>query len=280
MDFPIWGKAKQLTRDRAYDEEGSLCFIAYHDAGNAAYAGFLKALLSPQERVDLFRGSENPLEELLGDVFEHALGMLTFALRWPELFDRWGDVDTINACINGFEGCFTRYAAKESLLLINSGYPRKRKPAKAVPAIERQVQDILRALPDGRFVAVPTSAELQPLSGVTSTEARSSDDNLFDTSQGVDVPRLVPDEVMEPDGQPEEENQVPETRPNTNIADVVKAKMWDAPKLLFNGEVWVDENTTGKMAFCAEAHIMCSSTARSTIHYVNRSPMCSSTSGK
>ena len=164
--------------------------------------------------------------------------MLTFALRCPELFDRWGDVDTINACINGFERCFTRYAAKESLALINSCYPRKRKPAKADPAIERQVQDIIRVLPDGRFIAVPTSAELQPLSGVTSAEARSSDDNLFDTSQGVDVPRLVPDEVMDPNGQPEEENQVPEARPDTNIANVIKAKTWDAVKLLFNGEVW------------------------------------------
>ena len=63
LDFPIWGKAKQLTWDRAYDEEGNLCFVAYHDAGNSAYAGFLKTLLSPQERIDLFRGSENPLEE-------------------------------------------------------------------------------------------------------------------------------------------------------------------------------------------------------------------------
>ncbi|OLP89189.1 hypothetical protein AK812_SmicGene29352 [Symbiodinium microadriaticum] len=179
----------------------------------------------------------------------------TFALRWPELFDRLGDVDTINACINGFERCFTRYAAKESLMLISSGYPRKQKPAKADSAIEREVQDILRVLPDGRFVAVPTSAALQPLSGVTSTEARSSDDTLLDTSQGVDVPRLVPDEVMEPGGQPEEENQIPDARPNTNIADVVKAKTWDALKLLFNGEVWVDENTRVKMCIlCGSPH--------------------------
>ena len=247
--FPIWNK------DRAYDEEGSLCFIVYHDAGNAAYAGFLKTLLSPQERIELFRGSENPLEELPGDVFELTLGMLTFALRWPELFVKWGDVNTINACINGLESCYTRYAAKESLLLISSGYPRKRKPAKADPNVEKEVQEILTVLPDGRFIAVPTSAELQPPSGVTSTEARSSDDNLFDTSQGVEVPRLIPDEVMEPRGQPEEENQVPEPQPNTNVADVVKAKTWDALKLLFNGEVWVDENTAGKMCIlCGSPH--------------------------
>ena len=39
LDFPVWGKAKQLTWDRAYDKLGNLCYIAYYDAGNAAYAG-------------------------------------------------------------------------------------------------------------------------------------------------------------------------------------------------------------------------------------------------
>ena len=247
LDFPLWRKAKQLTWDRAYDEFGNLCYIAYYDAGNAAHAGFIKTLLSPQERVQLFRGSENPLEELLGDVFELALGKLTFALRWPGLFERWGEVDTINACINGLERCFSRYSARESLMLITSGYPRKRKPAKADPEIEWDVQDILRLLPAERFIAVPTGAALQPDTGVTSTEARASYDAFLDTLQGVEVPRLVPDEVLEPDGQPDEENQVPEAPRNPNVADVVKAKAWDALRLLFNGEVWVDENTPGKI---------------------------------
>ena len=139
--------------------------IAYYDAGNAAYAGFIKTLLSPQERVELFRGSENPLEQLLGDVFELALGMLTFALRFPGLFDRWGQVEDINACINGFERCFGRYSAIESLALITSGNPRKRQPAKADPEIEKDVQEILYALPPERFIAVPISAELQPVKG-------------------------------------------------------------------------------------------------------------------
>ena len=174
---------------------------------------------------------------------------------FPELFSQWGDVDVINACINGLESCYSRYAAKDSLLLLNSGYPRKRKPAKADPHIELQVQEILKVLPEGHFTAVPTSAELQPPSGVTSTEARSSDDNLFDTSQGVEVPRLLPDEVMEPSGQPGEEDQLPEQRSNTNVADIVKAKMWDALKPLFNGEVWVDDSTVFKMCIvCGSPH--------------------------
>ena len=123
LDFPLWRKAKQLTWDRAYDALGNLCFIAYYDAGNAAHAGFMKTLLSPEERVQLFRGSENPLEELLGDVFELALGMLTFALRWPDLFDRWGGVDTINACINGLERCFSRYSPERALCSSHQDIP-------------------------------------------------------------------------------------------------------------------------------------------------------------
>ncbi|OLQ05655.1 hypothetical protein AK812_SmicGene11166 [Symbiodinium microadriaticum] len=255
LSFPVWNKAKQLTWDRAYDEEGNLCFIAYYDAGNSAYAGFLKTLLSPQERVELFRASENPLEVLLGDVFEIALGMLTVALRFPGLFSRWRDVDDINACINGLETCYSRYAAKDSMMLFNSGYPRKRKPAKADLNIEQQVQEILHALPEGSFTAVPTSAELQPPSGVTIAEARSSDDNLFDTSQGVEVPRLIPDEVTEPSGQPDEEDQIPEQRSYRDIADIVKAKTWDSLKVLFNGEIWVDESTVGKICIlCGSPH--------------------------
>ena len=255
LSFPIWNKAKQLTWDRAYDEEGNLCFIAYYDAGNAAYAGFLKTLLTPQERVELFRGSENPLEELLGDVFEIILGMLTFALRFPELFTRWGGPDTINACINGLESCYSRYAAKDSLMLLISGYPRKRKPAKADPDIEQQVQEILHALPESHITAVPTSAELQPPSGVTNAEERTSDDNLFDTTQGVEVPRLIPDEVMEPSGQPDEEDQIHEPRSSKDVANIVKAKAWDSLGLLFNGEIWVDENTVGKICIlCGSPH--------------------------
>ena len=83
--------------------------------------------------------------------------------------------------------------------------------------------------------------------GVTSTEAQASDEAFLDTSQGVDVPRLIPEEVLQPDGQPDEENQIPEAPRNANVADVVKAKAWDALGLRFNGEIWVDENTMGKI---------------------------------
>ena len=80
IDYASWGKVKQLAWDRAYDSQNNLCFIAYYDARNAAYAGFMRTLLTPQEREELFRGSENPAEELWGDVLELSLGLLTFGL--------------------------------------------------------------------------------------------------------------------------------------------------------------------------------------------------------
>ena len=174
--YPIWGRAKQLSWDRAYDQAGHLCYIAYYDAGNAAYAGFIKMLLSPQQRVELFRGSENPHEALQGDVFELTLGLLTFAIRFPALFDQWEDVDEINACVNGFEKCFIRHSAGESITLITARTPKKRKPAKADAEIERDVQEIIKALPTGRFLGVPTSITLQPILGVTGGEARGMED--------------------------------------------------------------------------------------------------------
>ncbi|OLP76572.1 hypothetical protein AK812_SmicGene43476 [Symbiodinium microadriaticum] len=236
--YPIWGRTKQLSWDRAYGQAGHLCFIAYYDAGNAAYAGFIKTLLSPQERIELFRGNENPHEDLLGGVFELTLGFLILAIRFPGLFDRWGDVDTVNACINGFEKCFIRYSARESITLITARTPKKRKPAKADPEIEKEVQEILKALPSSRFLAVPASITLQPTLGVTGSEARGVEDTYFDSSQGVEVPRLVPDDSVDPDGQPDEE-EIADKPQDLNIANAAKAKAWDALNMLFNGNIWV-----------------------------------------
>ena len=124
IDYASWGKVKQLAWDRAYDSQNNLCFIAYYDARNAAYAGFMKTLLTPQEREELFRGSENPAEELWGDVLELSLGLLTFGLRYPNLFKKWGSVQDINADIHGIERCFYRYTAKESIKLVAARYPK------------------------------------------------------------------------------------------------------------------------------------------------------------
>ena len=117
--------------------------------------------------------------------------------------------------------------ARESIALITARAPKKRKPAKADPEIAKEVQEILKALLSSRFMAVPTSAILQPALGVIGSEARASEDTLLDSSQGVEVPRLVPEEAMESDGQPDEE-EIAETPQDLNIANAVKAKAWDA----------------------------------------------------
>ena len=136
--------------------------------------------------------------------------------------------------------------ARESIALITARTPKKRKPAKADPEIAKEVQEILKALLSSRLMAVPTSAILQPALGVIGSEARASEDTLLDSSQGVEVPRLVPEEAMESDGQPDEE-EITETPQNLNIANAVKAKAWDALGILFNGNIWVNENNAGKL---------------------------------
>ncbi|CAE7949678.1 unnamed protein product [Symbiodinium sp. KB8] len=156
--YASWGKAKQLAWDRAYDEQNNLCFIAYYDAGNAACAGFMKTLLTPQEREEFFRGCENPAEELLGDVFELSLGMLTFGLRYPHLFKNWGSKQDINACINGIERCFLLYSAKESIKLVAARQPKKRKPPSKDERVERDKEIIVLINDEERFRAVPSSA--------------------------------------------------------------------------------------------------------------------------
>ena len=107
----------------------------------------------------------------------------------------------------------------------------------------KEVQEILKALPTTRFIAVPTSAE--PTLAVIGNEAHSSEDTLLESSQGVEVPRLVPEEAMEPDGQPDEEEEIAVAPQDLNNA--VKAKAWDALGMLFYGDIWVNENTAGKL---------------------------------
>ncbi|CAE7328507.1 unnamed protein product [Symbiodinium sp. CCMP2456] len=146
--YASWGKARQLAWDRAYDAQNNLCFIAYYDAGNAAYAGFMKTLLTPQEREHLFRGSENPAEELLGDVFELALGLLTFGSRYPLLFKAWGSPQDIDACICGIERCFHLYSAKESIKLVAARQPKKREPPTRDERVEKDVEEIIAIIRD------------------------------------------------------------------------------------------------------------------------------------
>ena len=64
----------------------NFCYICYYDAGNSVYAGFMKSILTPEDRRDLYNGVTDPREELLGDTLELALGILTLAGRFPNHF--------------------------------------------------------------------------------------------------------------------------------------------------------------------------------------------------
>ena len=83
-------KPKQLAWDRAYDANGNLCYLCYYDARNSVYAGFMKSILTPEDRRELYNGVTDPRDELLGDTLELALGILRMAIRFPNHFINWG----------------------------------------------------------------------------------------------------------------------------------------------------------------------------------------------
>ena len=58
--------------ERAYDADDNLCFLCIHDAENAAYAGYMRSILTTEELQEMFNGKSNPREELMGDVLELA----------------------------------------------------------------------------------------------------------------------------------------------------------------------------------------------------------------
>ena len=141
MEKATWGKTQQLSWDRAYDKDGNLCFIGYYDAGNAAYAGYMKKILTVEERKQLFKRVENPREEMLEDVFELGLGILALAMRYPSKFPNWPDVKTLNACIRGLERSFYRYAVSESIESITAPSPRKRSQPKKNPEVDPYISE-------------------------------------------------------------------------------------------------------------------------------------------
>ena len=99
--YAAWENAKQLAWDRARDKDGELCYICYYDAGTSAYRGFMKVLLTPEERREHYSGVSLCREELLGDTLELALGVLKMAMRYPSHFPNWGGLDGANACVWG-----------------------------------------------------------------------------------------------------------------------------------------------------------------------------------
>ena len=146
VEYAGCGRAKQLARDRAYDENGDLCYICYYDAGNSVYAGFMKAILTPEERRELYHGVTNSGEELLGDTLELALGILTLAVRYPSHFINWKRSDEANACVRGIERSVWRYAAAEAIELLTADQPRKRSPPRRDETIEAYIRGLTHGL--------------------------------------------------------------------------------------------------------------------------------------
>ena len=99
VEYCQQGRAKHLGWERALTYDGDVCYIAYYDAGNAAYAGYMNCLFTRDEITDMCRGSPDPSEELLGDILETAAGLLVVACRFPELFPKWGGKQEVEACL-------------------------------------------------------------------------------------------------------------------------------------------------------------------------------------
>ena len=115
IEYCQQGRAKHLGRERALTHTGDVCYVAYYNPGNAAYAGYINCLFFREEITEMCRGSPDPSEELLGDIIEIATGLLVVALRFPEMFPKWGAKHVIEACLRGIERSFHRCAAVESI---------------------------------------------------------------------------------------------------------------------------------------------------------------------
>ena len=182
------GKAKQLGWDRAYNQDGDLCYICYYDGGNATYAGFMRALLSPSELQELF-GSTNVKEELLGDVLEFALGILTIATRYPRHFPNWDGPETTNACIRGIERSFWVCGNIENIKLVTAPTPRHRNPPKREAEVHEYIAGVTEGL-NPSFFAVMDDEALRPVSGEV---AEGSGESIDEGINGAEVAPPVPD---------------------------------------------------------------------------------------
>ena len=134
-------------------------------------------------------------------------------------------------------------------VFLTARYAKKWEKRTNDPAIENDVLEILRALPTRRFLVVPTSITLQPHVGATEQGADERDDTNFDSSRGVDVPRLVPEEITMEGGQPDEEitDTVQDAEQDADIVDAAKARAWDALNMLFIGNIEVDAVSIGTL---------------------------------
>ena len=147
VEYCQQGRAKHLGWERALTYDGDVCYIAYYDPGNAAYAGYMNCLFTRDEITDMCRGSPDPSEELLGDILETAAGLLTVACRFPDLFPMWGGKQEVEACLRGIERSFHRYAAVESITLFPTQSRKKRRPAAVTEEERIGIDELLHSVP-------------------------------------------------------------------------------------------------------------------------------------
>ena len=243
IEYAAWGKAKQLAWDRGYDSEGRTCYICYYDAGNCAYAGFMRMLLTPDERRDCYRGTVAPKEELLGDTLELALGILTIAMRYPVHFPNWGGRDGANACVRGIERSFFRYASAEAIELITVDSPRKRTPPKKNAEMAEIVTNTSADLVIDFTVTV--DGDVYPVDVGRESELQATD-HVTD-QEGVSIAPPMPPQEVEMDGQPEEELTAEEPSQRQMLREGLVAQLQEYVDLIMEGETQVGIHT---FTFC------------------------------
>ena len=108
------GACKQVGWDEALNSGGQMCWLMCYDAGNRAYAGYLRALFTAEEMVEMVQTSD-PNEELLGDIIEIAMGILMLALKYPNVFSGWMSLEQTNATLRGIERSFLTWQQSEGV---------------------------------------------------------------------------------------------------------------------------------------------------------------------
>ena len=108
------GACRQVGWDEASNSGGQVCWLMCYDAGNRAYAGYLRALFTADELVEMVQ-TPDPNEELLGDIIEIAMGILMLALKYPTAFSEWMSLEQTNATLRGIERSFLTWQQSEGI---------------------------------------------------------------------------------------------------------------------------------------------------------------------
>ena len=137
-------------------------WLMCYDAGNRAYAGYLRALFTAEEMVEMVQTSD-PNEELLGDIIEIAMGILMLALKYPNAFSGWMSLEQTNATLRGIERSFLTWQQSEGVEP-DRNRKRRSKPKSMGQEILLKIDDNKVKIPH-RFTAIMEVHEDSPLGG-------------------------------------------------------------------------------------------------------------------